>query len=364
MATELIITTTPAIVEANFDTIKSELRHTLESYDLIITEQTVRGGKDAMAELNKIKKNIKDKEKAALEQALAPVAGFKDKVKELVTLVEEAREKITKQVEIYIERTLQEIREKITKQVAERINAANLREPFTIIEQEDLVLMGSITKTGNLTKKVLEAIQGRVNERLIQQQEEDEHIRLQKEAEEKRIALEVEKRAEENRLEEEQKAKQRADEEMKRREDAIRAEEREKAAAAAEVARQAAIEAEDKARVKHPPHHEQIAAEAVCATASRPVVPDTQEEINHEIEQHEMAAAPHNPVTGEIVQPEPIAAVKVYLEIQVDTNGAGPKATAEFVRFWIADTAPDFGGEIERIGVTTPGGIEWIAKPE
>lgn len=359
MKTELIITTTPAIVEANFDTIRQELQHTLESYDLIITEQTVRGGKDAMAELNKMKKLIKDRERDALEQALAPVAGFKDKVKELITLVEEAREKITKQVEIYTERTLQEIREKIAKQTTERINVAKLRVPFTIIEQEDLILMGSITKTGNLTKKVLEAIQGRVNERLTQQQAEDERLRLVKEAEEKRIALEVEKRAEQNRLEEESKAKARADEEMKRREGAIRAEEREKA-------RQAAP-----AVAVPPPHHEQVAAEDVCTIADRPVIPNTpevrraaQEQINEEIEQHEMSQAPvpHNTVTGEMVQP--LAAISVFFEIKIDTQGSDAQTVANFTREWIKQQSPEIGAEIERIGVTTPGGIEWIAKPE
>ena len=384
MNTELIIQTQPAAISANFDAIKQELKLTLESYDLIITEQTLKGGKSAAAELNKMKKVIKDRERAALDIALAPVEGFRDKVKELVTLVEEAREKIAKQLDIYTQRTLESIREQIAEHVDSQIKYHGLREPFTIIEQEDLVLLGSRTKTGNLTKKTLDTIQERLHVRKDQQEEEDEKIRLAKEAEEARIAAEVEKRAEQARIDEERKAKARADEEMKRREEAIRSDERElERKAAAERKRQDDIAAADYAKA-HPQydHDEQMAAESVCAKASRPVVPyipDTPEiraaaqtEINQEIEDHEMgvqAPATPQPIptpTPEAVTPQavqPGRAISVFFEMKIDAGNSTPEEVAAFTLKWIYDHSIELGSEVERIGVTTQEGIKWIKQP-
>ncbi len=342
MNTELIVQTQPATISANFDVIKQELKLTLESYDLIITEDTLKGGKSAAAELNKLKKVIKDRERAALDIALAPVEGFRDKVKELVTLVEEAREKIAKQLDIYTQRTLKSIREHIADHVDVQIKYYGLREPFTIIEQEDLVLLGSRTKTGNLTKKTLDTIQERCQVRKDQQAEEDEKIRLAKEAEEARIAAEVEKRAEQVRVDEERKAKARADEEMKRREEAIRADERER---------------------KAYDHNEQLAAEAVCAKASRPVIPDTPEDemgVQAPVTPQPIPTPTREAVTPQVVQPG--HGISVFFEMKIDAGNSSPEEVAAFTRKWIYDHSIELGSEIERIGVTTQEGITWISK--
>jgi len=356
MKTELIIKTSAPLVTANFDVIKKDLESTLQSYNLILTNETVTDGKSAAAQLNKMKAAIKLKEKEALETVMAPVDGFRDKIKELITLVDDARDKIVEQVKIYEERTKDEIRAQLQDYRESRLDSEKLYDPFRTVEIEDLVLLGSQTKTGNLTKKVLEAINGRVAENKLQQMDHEAKIAEQKAAEEARIAAEVEKRAELTRQEEERKAQERADAEIKRREDEIRASEREN------------VEAQKKRR-----HG--------SAAAGRPVTPDTpevraaaQEEINQEIEDHENGVPPpdeqyavagqphddlpsHDATTGEIHQ---VKSVSVYFEIKIDTQGAPAPDVAKFTREWITSISPEIGGEIQRIGVTQANGsVSW-----
>lgn len=110
---ELIVKTTLPELAGNFDKVKAQLVEAMKSYDVIITEETVKDGKTMASELNKIKKTIKDAEKRALEEVLKPVDGFKEKIKELLIIADEARDKITAQVAAYEDKTKLEIQGKI-----------------------------------------------------------------------------------------------------------------------------------------------------------------------------------------------------------------------------------------------------------
>jgi len=170
---ELIVKTQQPIIEANFEVVKQQLIDGLKTYDVIITSETVKDGKAMAAEINKIKKAIKDQEKKALEEILGPSNEFKDKIKELMDLADEAREKITAQVEAYEEKTKAEIKDKIIAFKNEEIQKAELREPFSKVEVLDLVKLTAITKTGNLTSATIETIKGRVAEQKNLQLEDD-----------------------------------------------------------------------------------------------------------------------------------------------------------------------------------------------
>lgn len=371
---ELIITHTAPVVAGNFDTIKQDLEQTLQSYNLILSRETVKDGKAAAAHLNKMKAAIKLKEKAALTQIMSPVEGFREKVAELITLVDDTRDKITEQVKAYEEKTKEEIRVQLKEYRELKLNSEELYEPYRTIEIEDLVLLGSQTKTGNLTGRVMETINGRVSENKTQQMAAEQAEKDRKAAEEARIQAEVEKRAEENRIEEERKAKQRADEEIQRRTEEIQAKEREEIAAKQKEQQ----ERDHQAHLRHQATPADIPEE--YAAAGQPYDTPTnrraaQEEINKEIEDHENGIYPspeeayrdhpgtpapeHNKRTGEVT---PAGAVSVYFELKVDTGGASPAEAAKFIREWIASKSEEIGSEVQRIGVTnTDGTISWNA---
>lgn len=194
---ELIVKTTLPELAGNFDKVKAQLVEAMKSYDVIITEETVKDGKTMASELNKIKKTIKDAEKRALEEVLKPVDGFKEKIKELLIIADEARDKITAQVAAYEDKTKLEIQGKIKTFLSEEVAKAELREPFIKIEVLDLVKLTAQTKTGNLTTVTMTAIKGRVSEQKNLQLEED--TRIAQEAQEK--ADEIEKIKEDARIE-------------------------------------------------------------------------------------------------------------------------------------------------------------------
>ena len=200
---DLVIKTTLPELSGNFETVKQQLIDGLKTYDVIITAETVKDGKTMASEINKIKKAIKDQEKIALEKVLGPVGNFKDKIKELLDLADEAREKIKAEVEAEIENF-------------------GIRPEFQTVEFEDLVKLTAVTKTGNLTSATLNLIKARVTEAKAIQYEND--VRLENEKREREAELE--------RIRAEERAKDEAE-----------------AKAKAEAEAQAKIDAEVKARL-------------------------------------------------------------------------------------------------------------------
>lgn len=199
---ELIVKTTLPALEANFDIVKQQLIDGLKTYDVIITAETVKDGKTMAAEINAIKKAIKAQQIKALEDIMGPVDGFKDKIQELMNLADEARDKISAQVSAYEEKTKAEIQEKIRVFALTEIDNNELREPFFKIEILDLVKLGAVTKTGNLTTATMNMIKGRVVEQQTHQLQDD--ARIAQEAKDKED--EIERIREEERIKAEAKA--------------------------------------------------------------------------------------------------------------------------------------------------------------
>ena len=192
---ELVVKTTLPRIEANFDVVKKQLVNCLKSYDVIITEDTVKDGKSMASAINKIKKAIKDQERKALEDILGPTNEFKEKVKELMDIAEEARNKIINQVSIYEDRTKKEIECKIKEYLVDSIESFNLREKYRYIDISDLVKLSAVTKTNNLTTATINAIKGRVAEAKSLQLEEDARILAEEKArEEERAKIREEER--------------------------------------------------------------------------------------------------------------------------------------------------------------------------
>ena len=185
----LKVETTLPTIKANFDVVKQQLIDGLKTYDVLITAETVKDGKAMASEINKIKKAIKDQEKKALEDILGPGNEFKEKIKELMDLAEEAREKITSQVTAYEEATKLEIQKKVKAFLTEEIEKAELRDPFFLVDSLDLVKLTAVTKTGNLTSATINMIKGRVADKKNLQLQEDARIAEEARIKEEEIAV-------------------------------------------------------------------------------------------------------------------------------------------------------------------------------
>lgn len=160
---ELIhIESRPALLTVNFQELREHLASELERYDVLVTAETLADAKKLATELNATKKVISDARKAEVAKASKPVRDFEDQMKELVTMVEEGRQRILTQVTQFEDETREKARELL---VAERTSMwvkHGIDTEFQRAEFDDLVLLTSVTKGGKLAAGARNKLEGRV----------------------------------------------------------------------------------------------------------------------------------------------------------------------------------------------------------
>lgn len=95
----------PRELSFNFDELKAGLTAQLERYNgLIVTEDTIREGKDDRAKLNKLKTAIDTRRKEIKKQWNEPYTVFEGKIKEVLALIDAPIQAIDKQLDAYEEK--------------------------------------------------------------------------------------------------------------------------------------------------------------------------------------------------------------------------------------------------------------------
>ena len=192
---ELTTTITPALISANIDELKAYLEVEVSKYDIDVTEDKVKDAKKLATELNSVTKAINAVKKEKLLELEAPIKQFKSDIAELNDIVQSGRSKILSQVKIFEDEVLQEIKKLSDNKLHEEYSIQDVGEKYETATISDLVLLGSITKGGTLTKKVNDEIVARVAS-AKQKQKQDE---AEAEVERLRLEAEVNKRVAEQR---------------------------------------------------------------------------------------------------------------------------------------------------------------------
>lgn len=98
------IDTLPRELSFNFEELKAELTAQLERYNgLIVTEDTIKEGKEDRAKLNKLKTAIDTRRKEIKKQWNEPYTAFENKIKEVLALIEAPIQAIDSQLNRYEE---------------------------------------------------------------------------------------------------------------------------------------------------------------------------------------------------------------------------------------------------------------------
>ena len=98
-------TALPAVLEFNFEDLKSALAERMELYrGLVVTEDGIKAAKQDRADLNKLREAIEAKRKEVKKACMAPYTEFEAKVKELVQLVDAPITAIDGQLKQYEEK--------------------------------------------------------------------------------------------------------------------------------------------------------------------------------------------------------------------------------------------------------------------
>lgn len=132
-----LTTAIPQEIAFNFDEMKAWLSERLEHYNsLVITEDSIKAGKEDRATLNKLRTAIDTRRKEIKKQCMAPYDAFEAKVKELTALIDQPIGAIDAQLKAYEEMRREEKQQKVAE-AYDKIVPEALREiiPMTMIFQ-------------------------------------------------------------------------------------------------------------------------------------------------------------------------------------------------------------------------------------
>jgi len=134
-----------------------------DSYNFVITADDIPKAKKIMAELNKSIDFIDTfrKDKVSVESVAIDL--FKKNVKNYVSLINAKREEIKKNVEVFEKETKDSILKELSLYCEEFVKIQGIRDNFLDVNIVDLIVLGSVTGKGSLTKKAKETIESRVN---------------------------------------------------------------------------------------------------------------------------------------------------------------------------------------------------------
>lgn len=168
---DLIIQTTPAVIDTNYDQIKGQVAAEVAKYgDVVVTGDTLPDAKRMATHLNKLKGEIAKRRKECVSLVSQPIKDFESKVKDLETMCEDGRQKILGQVATFEAETLKRARAELDTYVTEWYEERGIQPEFRAVVVDDLVKLGALTTTGRLAKGTKDALNGRLGACQIKQQ--------------------------------------------------------------------------------------------------------------------------------------------------------------------------------------------------
>lgn len=133
---EVIVNQTPAVIDWNFEQIKTQLAEIMSTYEgLTYTEDSLKTAKADVADLRKLRNEVEDRRKAIKESCMEPYKIIEAQAKELTSLIDKPIEEISKQIKAYedeqkaekkkeiiafMEETFKDLPEEIAKRLIEK----------------------------------------------------------------------------------------------------------------------------------------------------------------------------------------------------------------------------------------------------
>lgn len=192
---------------SNYELLKTQLEANIkDKYSVVVTFDNVKDSKNVMAQINKDKDAIKKAWTNYKKDLEAPIKDLDSKVKELLSLFDNARDLISKQVDMFeagIRENAQDLAEEYAKTL---LTSKNLDVEVNYPKWNNLSFVTESGKLSGTGKKAVEQFISEIELEHLKKQQE----KLLKEQEEERIRQEAIRK-----YQEEQLAKQQAKEEPK-----------------------------------------------------------------------------------------------------------------------------------------------------
>ena len=121
----------PRIV-INYEELKAELEKSLENYKgLIVTEETLAGGKAAQKELASLRVKVDTYRKEKKKEIEKPIKAFEAQCKELIALIENVEKPIKEGIKVFDDQKREEKRKQALELIKEVAAANGLNEKYT-----------------------------------------------------------------------------------------------------------------------------------------------------------------------------------------------------------------------------------------
>lgn len=156
---ELIVKTTNATVNVNFEEVKTSLIENLEKYKgIVVTDDNLKDCKDIQKSLSKLKKDIDSNRKEVKKLLEAPIKNFEVQCKELVSLISEVDTPIKEGIAIFDEKKREEKREYARDIIKEALNEYPLDDKYsnslTVLDKYTLVATSKKAIKGDIFNRV------------------------------------------------------------------------------------------------------------------------------------------------------------------------------------------------------------------
>lgn len=169
---DLIVQTTNAVVNVNFEEVKASLTENLEKYKgIVVTDDNLKDCKEIQKDLSKLKKDIDSNRKDIKKQLEVPIKNFEGQCKELVALISEVDAPIKEGIAIFDEMKREEKRE----YAREMIKEALVEYPLDNKYSSSLTVLDKYTLVATSKKAIKEDVFNRAEE-LYKVQEDEKRI--------------------------------------------------------------------------------------------------------------------------------------------------------------------------------------------
>jgi hypothetical protein len=181
----------------NFDAFVVAIDEYTKQFEIEVTSENLKEAKESGAELNKIKKQVKDTAKKYLDEAMEPINDFKLEVAKIESLIESKRQNIVSGVSVFEDAKRLEHIEAMRAYMTEALSKVELREEFKMRLVLPSPSVSGLTQSGGLVKKFKDEIDAIIVQAVEAQRLKDievENQRLRDEARAREIVEEMRER--------------------------------------------------------------------------------------------------------------------------------------------------------------------------
>lgn len=163
------------IIAINYETIKAELEKMLKEYTgLIVTEETLAGGKAAQKELASLRVKIDNYRKEKKKELETPIKNFEAQCKELIALVEKVEQPIKDGIKVFDDQKREKKRQTALQLIAEVAAETGLNEKYAAkldVQEKYMNLTATV-------KEVREDLETRAFALKVEQDREAERLEI------------------------------------------------------------------------------------------------------------------------------------------------------------------------------------------